>query len=49
MAWRALFWRQWVAANALAELLGLGAVAALGYALAARRARLAFGQTFSRS
>ena len=34
--WRSQFWWHWIAANSLAELLGLGTVAALGYAIASR-------------
>jgi hypothetical protein len=30
------FWRQWIVANAWAELVGLGSVAALGYLVASR-------------
>jgi hypothetical protein len=29
--WRSTFWRRWVVANALGELVGLGAVAAVGF------------------
>ncbi|HUU73570.1 MAG TPA: hypothetical protein VMW70_13160 [Burkholderiales bacterium] len=29
--WRNRFWRRWIAANALGELLGLGTVAAIGF------------------
>jgi hypothetical protein len=32
-AWRSRFWWRWIAANSLAELLGLGTVAAFGYAI----------------
>lgn len=35
-SWRARFWWQWVAANAGAEFVGLGTVAALGYVVATR-------------
>lgn len=31
--WRNAFWRRWVVANALGELVGLGAVAAIGFFL----------------
>jgi len=34
--WRSQFWWRWVAANSLAELLGLGTVATLGYVIAIR-------------
>ena len=30
-SWQKKFWRQWIAANGLAELLGLGTVAILGF------------------
>lgn len=33
-AWHGSFWRRWIVANALAELLGLGTVAALGWLMA---------------
>jgi len=32
--WRSQFWWHWIAANSLAELVGLGTVAALGYVIA---------------
>lgn len=35
-SWRVRFWLRWVAANAIAELVGLGTVATLGYFAAAR-------------
>ena len=34
-SWRGKFWRRWIAANAIAELVGLGTVATLGYVVAA--------------
>ncbi|MDH4312914.1 MAG: hypothetical protein OEW57_14890, partial [Gammaproteobacteria bacterium] len=30
-SWRTRFWQQWVAANAVGEFVGLGAVATLGF------------------
>jgi hypothetical protein len=34
--WRSQFWWHWVTANSLAELVGLGTVAVLGYVIASR-------------
>lgn len=33
--WRTRFWQQWVVANAVAEFVDLGAVAALGFMVGA--------------